>query len=439
MAKLNYGFSGFNKSQNPQLSNSPYSKGSSNSIKGLLLPARVISIVLDNNHPRFEELGGWNALGAIEFDSADNPSYNLEKYSVAFPIDSNFKHFPLKNEIVLILSSFSSAINLFENNINILGGESKKYYTSIINVWNHPHHNGYSFKINDSTPSQNKTYDQTQTGNTSTISDEPVKINLGKTFKERSNIHPLLPFEGDIIYEGRWGNSIRLGSTVMASASLSPNDWSSPGVGKNGDPIIILRNGEFLDTKIEGYKPIVENTYNSLSSIYLTSTQKIPIDVARSNYTNYSGSLENVPANPKEYAGPQIILNSERLIFNASLDHILLSAGKSINLNTPKSVNIDTRKLVVQSDAIYLGNEMLANEPLMLGNKTVLLLINLVDILISLTDQLKNLQSDPVVANAPASFAALNIKSSGINSSLKQIKKQLEKPNSITSERNYTI
>ena len=49
MAKLNYGFSGFNKSQNPQLSNSPYSKGSSNSIKGLLLPARVISIVLDNN------------------------------------------------------------------------------------------------------------------------------------------------------------------------------------------------------------------------------------------------------------------------------------------------------------------------------------------------------------------------------------------------------
>ena len=75
----------------------------------------------------------------------------------------------------------------------------------------------------------------------------------------------------------------------------------------------------------------------------------------------------------------------------------------------------------------------------MLGNKTVNLLKNLIDSLISLTDELKTLTSDPVVPNAPASFTSLNIKSAGINASLKQIQKQLNTPNSITSQRNYTI
>ena len=434
MAKLNYGFSGFNKSQNPQLSNSPYSKGSSNSIKGLLLPARVISIVLDNNHPRFEELGGWNALGAIEFDSADNPSYNLEKYSVAFPIDSNFKHFPLKNEIVLILSSFSSAINLFENNINILGGESKKYYTSIINVWNHPHHNGYSFKINDSTPSQNKTYDQTQTGNTSTISDEPVKINLGKTFKERSNIHPLLPFEGDIIYEGRWGNSIRLGSTVTES-----NSWSS--IGSNGDPITIIRNGQGSQNE-EGWIPVVENINNMESSLILTSTQNIPIEASSKDYTSFSGSQYEPPVFPNEYSGNQILLNSGRLVFNSNSDHILLSSVKSINLNSQECVTIDTKKVFIQSNEIYLGTETLANEPLLLGNTTVEVLKTLTEQLLSISNMLKTLQSDPVAINSPATFGEINIKAIGISTILQSVLKELGTTPAeckLTSKRNFTL
>ncbi len=32
---------------------------------------RVISIVLDSTHPRFEELGGWNGLGTIEYTLVD--------------------------------------------------------------------------------------------------------------------------------------------------------------------------------------------------------------------------------------------------------------------------------------------------------------------------------------------------------------------------------
>ena len=57
------------------------------------------------------------------------------------------------------------------------------------------------------------------------------------------DIKSILPYEGDIIYEGRWGQSFRLGSTVN-NANI-PNTWSS--AGENGDPITILRNNQYDD------------------------------------------------------------------------------------------------------------------------------------------------------------------------------------------------
>ena len=77
------------------------------------------------------------------------------------------------------------------------------------------------------------------------------------------------------------------------------------------------------------------------------------------------------------------LLNSGRLVFNAKSDHILLSAGSSIDLNTPSSINLDTRKVLIQSDFIYLGGQNSSNEPLMKGNTTVNLLQTILDNLIT--------------------------------------------------------
>ena len=60
----------------------------------------------------------------------------------------------------------------------------------------------------------------------------------GKTFEEKV-ISPLQPYEGDLLIEGRWGNSIRFGSSVNTSSEYTVNsNWS----GTNGSPIIILSN-----------------------------------------------------------------------------------------------------------------------------------------------------------------------------------------------------
>lgn len=418
-------------------------------IKGLIVPARVISIVLDSSHPRFTELGEWNALGAIEYDSAIKPNYNLSLYPVAYPLNANEKKYPLKNEIILLITTFSSAVELYEDNINIGGGQSKVYYLNSINIWNHPHQNGYSFNIGGGFSSKNKSYIESQVGGPITSENESQTLNLGKTFKEKSNIHPLLPFEGDIIYEGRWGNSIRLGSTVMASASITPNDWSTEGVGTDGDPIIIIRNGQgspLVDPKTgnditsQGYIPIIENVKTDISSIYLTSTQQIPIDVSSNSYVSYS--TDEAPTTPSKYAGAQIILDSGRLVFNAYNDHILLSSIKSINLNAQESINIDTKKFVTQADKIFLGKETLATEPLLLGDTTAQILRDLVSSIKELATTLQSLQSAPVPPNSPAIFPSLLIPATKVLGVLTSLETQLgSSPDNctITSKRNFTV
>ena len=429
----NYGFSSFYQSQNSNVANS--SKNLSN--KNAPFSGRVISVVLDSSHPRFEELGGWSALGAIEYNPTSTPIYKNNSYPVAFPLNTNIKHFPLKNELVILQSSFSSGVDLFYSELFIFGGQNKVYYNNTISIWNHPHHNGYSFKIYDSAPSQDKSYEQVQDGSSNTISSEPVGIILGKTFKEKADIRPLVPFEGDIIYEGRWGNSIRFGSTVKDSNIV--NNWSN--VGNDGDPITIIRNGQGY-SESEGWIPLTEDINVDETSIYLTSNQQIPINIASSDYTSYDDK-DVKPTLPSEYQGQQILLNSGRLVFNSKSDHILLSSAVSINLNAIKTINIDAgRKFTVFSERIFLGKEELAIEPLLYGNKTAEILRKLVRSLKPLIETLEKLKSEPVVQGAPATFSKLLKPSANASLILEELEKQLgDSPDNCTiiSKNNFTV
>jgi hypothetical protein len=433
MGQGDFGFSSVNNNLNLS-NNNGFGVSTLSNLDNLIVPARVKSIVLDSTHPRFIKLGGWSALGVIEYELVSNPVAS-SKLSVAYPLNSNIKNYPLLEEIVYVLALPNTGIG--ENN-----SSQKSYYNNVA-VWNHPHHNAYPTKSNKVQSSQNKSYDQTQAGSPSIISSNPVKANLGKTFIEKSSIHPLHPFEGDVIHEGRWGNSIRLGSTVKST----PNNWSS--TGNNGDPITIIRNGQGErlinpltkeDITDQGWIPITEDINNDISSIYVTSTQNIPLKAASIDYTSYS--KEKTPDSPNKYSGPQIILDSGRLLFNAWSDHILLSSAKSINLNSQESVNIDTKKFITQADNIYLGKEDLAKEPLLLGDTTAQLLRDLTSTIKELATSLQFLQSLPVAVNQPATFPSLTIPCSKVLGILDSLNTQLGSTSescTITSKRNYTV
>jgi len=341
-------------------------------LNSLIVTGRIISIVLDESHPRFQEFGEWNGLGTIEFDLVDSPTPPNQLYPVAKPLDPSVKSFPLINEIVYILA-------LPNTNIGEFASTKTNYYINTIGIWNHPHHNAFPQNSNILPPSQQKDYVQTELGSVRRVTDQSTEIFLGRTFVERGNIHPLLPFEGDKIIEGRWGNSIRLGSTVKNT----PNTWSS--IGENGDPITIIRNGQGNQTD-EGWIPTIEDINNDDTSIYFTSTQKIPLEASSIN--DYFSYKSNPPIQPNEYAGRQIILNSGRLVFNTTEDHLLLSSIKSINLNAVESINFDTiGPVVLQAGEVYLGSKS-ATESVLLGNSTIDLLRTLLIQLADLTNTL---------------------------------------------------
>jgi hypothetical protein len=212
-----------------------------------------------------------------------------------------------------------------------------------------------------------------------------------------------------------------MGSTVKDT----PNNWSA--TGSNGDPILIIRNGQGVQTK-EGWVPTVEDINNDESSIYQTSTQKIPLKASSINYLSYKS---NPPQTPDQYAGKQIIINSGRLVFNSTLDHILLSSKKSINLNAVESVNIDTPTTIIQSSKVLLGSKN-ATEPVLLGNSTISTLNNLIDNLGAFLQVCST-----VVATAPGTpLVPLNLAANQLSAQLKVIQGNLEK---LKSKSNFTV
>jgi hypothetical protein len=398
-----FGFESFNKQLNTTNQGNVFNTLAT--LAQTITAVRVKSIILSETHPRFKELGEWNGLGTIEFQPVDNPQESVS-YSTAIPLFPNTKTYPLINEIVFL-------ITLPDNNIGELTTSSKSYYLSVVALWNHPHHNAYPTNPNTPPPSQQKDYIQTQAGSVRRVTDQSTEIFLGTTFKERSNIHPLLPFEGDVIQEGRWGNSIRWGSTVKNT----PNNWSS-GNSTNGDPIIILRNGQSPRVSKEGWVPVTEDINNDLTSIYATSTQLIPLNTSATSYFSYKSDK---PTTPNRYQDNQLILNSGRLVFNSSTDHILLSAKKSINLNAVASVNIDAPDTIIQSNNVYIGSKD-ATQPVLLGNTTVQLLSQLITNL----NAFMNICST-VVSTAPGvPIAPLNMAASQMVTTLNQLQVNLE-------------
>lgn len=323
-----------------------------------IVSVRVLDIILDDSHPEFEKYGGWNGVGTIFYDTIGVPS-GLDNINIAYPLSPMNKFYPLVNELVplVFLTSTDSQLNT---------SRTTAYYLPPINLWNSQHHNA----LPDSTGEgfdQNtlQDYQQAEQGNPRNVrrvNDGATDIDLGEGFNEKIDIHSLQPYIGDNIVEGRWGNSIRLGSTVKDKN----NDWSSEG--ENGDPLTIIRNGQREGITEDPWVPLPEDINNDKSSIYLASGQKLPLEISSEDYDSY---LENnIPSSPKDFIGNQIILNSGRLVLNAKEDHIIISGKDSVNLKSPAAINIDTSKVVINSEAIFLGDKE-ATEPVLLGDQTV--------------------------------------------------------------------
>ena len=150
------------------------------------------------------------------------------------------------------------------------------------------------------------------------------KEGFSNGFEEITNLSQLQPFSGDIIFEGRFGQSIRFGYTPKNSGAKKNPNWGST---ISNAPITIIRNTQ-NDTNKKGYdKFVVESISEDDSSIWMTSKQKVATKLAS----------KSVISNISEYTNPQVIINSDRLIFNSRNDSVIVSAKKDIFFSTTKT------------------------------------------------------------------------------------------------------
>jgi hypothetical protein len=363
------------------VSSTPDLQGQINNLKSQLVAARVIDIVLDENHPKFKDVGGWNGIGAIYYEFT-NQSATGTTINFALPYDSQIKTYPLVNEIVLLFSLPNQQQG--QNTSN-----QSYFYLKPLGIWNHPHHDAYPNSSTVINRNQRRDYKATENGTVRRVKDESTEIDLNSpvnpsqnTFVEKTDIHPLMPYMGDSLLEGRHGQSLRFGSTAKSKSSIN-NNWSS--TGDNGDPITIIRNGQPAKVSDRGWIPIVENINDDLSSIYLTSYQKIPFNIS---YTSKSTL-------PSQFTNPQIILNSDRIVLNAKTDSVLISGEKSVEIFSNSNVNIEsTSEIDITSKLVKLGSTN-ANQAVLLGDNTIFYLKALILEVENLAIALKSVQNWP--------------------------------------------
>lgn len=163
----------------------------------------------------------------------------------------------------------------------------------------------------------------------------------GYTFpKNPKSLDRLQPFEGDDLIQGRFGQSIRLGSTVEGDMSVYSEKPTWKG-GSNSDPILILNVRKQSGS---GKNYTVEDIDKDKSSIYLTSTQKI------ANFkAGFNKNVDVKKISQEETA--QIVVNSDRVVLNAKKD-ILFLIGKEQTIVTGKKVLFQSENYKVDLDEL---------------------------------------------------------------------------------------
>jgi hypothetical protein len=150
---------------------------------------------------------------------------------------------------------------------------------------------------------------------------EPFKP--GENFKE-ANVKQLQPYEGESIIEGRFGNSIRLGTSYKNYNIYQVNPTYT--TNQDGAPILILRNGTTPSNAVKTY--VTEDIDKDNSSIYLTSVQQLTS--FKSAQRGIGLGVTPLPT----FNQPQIALSSNRIVLNAKTENILLIAKKDIVVAT---------------------------------------------------------------------------------------------------------
>lgn len=238
-----------------------------------VFPGQVLEICMDSNSPLYETN---RDIGKIRFrDLAkeyNKPEINSVK--VAYPLDRSIARYPYPGEEVIIYRAY---------------GESRSTAAMVIsNIF------FYSFVVSTH---HNVSYNQNPfTGtdvfhinpNNPFISYDTAKKRFEKKTKDVNNVRDganktkvykqLRPQEGDFILQGRFGNTIRFGST--SPKAKDNTEWNKEGsTGVSGDGIMVFRVDRD-NTTDEKSMLTSEDINRDDATMYMCTSQKIELQLA---------------------------------------------------------------------------------------------------------------------------------------------------------------
>lgn len=249
-----------------------------------------------------------------------NQTLDEELLPEAFPLDNNMFAVPLIGELVTLVKI-----------------QSQFFYTTRVPVASRLQENGLLNLSNVLNRRNSNTYSAAAASGEEQTLD---KHKFGEYFRPDSRVRQLMHHEGDMIFQGRMGHSIRFGSSKMdpSSKSLAPN--------------IILRAGQAKDIEKKEitidtiFGAIVEDINNDASSIWMVSDQAVPfVPSTKASSNMFHKSIKNKFNDTFDKA--QIFINSNRLILNSKDSHILLYSNDEVYINSFGRTSIDSDESVI--------------------------------------------------------------------------------------------
>jgi hypothetical protein len=287
-------------------------------------PAEVLEVFTDTTNE--SEIGTVRA----RFDVTQQNQL-FSDAQIFYPLDSNILQVPVQGE-------------------EILGCEfgGKYFYMSKLN------------KSNSATNDSNFGVSALNVGNPY----EDFEFEFGRYFNPSSRVKKLYINEGDTIIQGRFGNSIRLGSNQSQSGSLDKRDLTE-------SPNVKIVAGAFTNGPIYNESLVSDLSSKIIqeekSSVYLTTDEYVPYEDV-----GVKSTFDNNPT----YFKPQVIIQSDRIVFNSkgeeggigiySRDNVEIKSADKVEIDSP-TIDIGSKSLV----PAVLGNDDFVGFITILANQVI--------------------------------------------------------------------
>lgn len=326
--------------QNPgELSNTPQ--------VGISIPPSyqtgiVEDVIANEEHPKYGETGGNVGLAFVRI-IPDDLFKDVNQLTQAMPVNPFVQVYPLIGEMVVIKKVAERSF--YDVPINITNKIGEQTYPNVSAFY------GERLTGGEKAESAQRAAAGIEPYNNFAVSNRPSSERTYGTELKKLN-----PFakkvrsgEGDVIFNGRFGNVIRMGSSLLRHPTA-----------ETPEPNILLTAGQWetpaaVSTKeLSPYSLTFENINDDKSSIWMVANQEVDFQAAtihdensivppdkRAHLRN-SDESKDVPT--PQYTGAQIFVTSDRVILNSKRNQIALFSRAEINLSARKSITIDTEK-----------------------------------------------------------------------------------------------